>query len=66
VAEFTPKPSSFLPDRQSSRVEEKLASPAPVSPLTILGILFRQVPQSLPVFDLQTLSGIAPRAMAML
>jgi hypothetical protein len=59
MAEFEPKPGSFLPFLDSTKFEK--ASPSePVSPLTLLEILSRQSQHSLPIFDLQTLSGLTP------
>ena len=43
---------------------ERLAQPAPASPLTLLEILAQQAEQSLPLFELQTQSGMDPSRYA--
>jgi DNA-binding IclR family transcriptional regulator len=43
---------------------EKLAQGQPASPITLLEILTRQTQQSLPLFELQTQSGMDPSRYA--
>lgn len=56
MAEFKSRPGSFLPYLEYS--QRPAIRSAPRSPLTLLEILARQAQQSLPVFDLQTLSAM--------
>jgi DNA-binding IclR family transcriptional regulator len=56
MSDFKPRPGTFLPYMEY-RNREKLA---PASPLTLLEILTRQTQQSLPLFELQTQSGMDP------
>ena len=58
MADFKPKPGTFLPYLEFSQREQSSPSSPPVSPVTLLEILGRQVQQALPMADLQTLSGI--------
>jgi len=60
MADFKPKPGSFLPFLESSERGAPAPQSTPGSPLTLLEILSRQAQQSLPIFDLQTLSGLDP------
>ena len=59
MSDFKPKPGTFLPYMEY-RNREKAAEAAPASPITLLEILNRQPSRSLPLFDLQTLSGMEP------
>ena len=63
MSDFKPRPGTFLPYMES-RNREKLAQPTPTSPLTLLEILTRQTRQSLPLFELQTQSGMEPSRYA--
>jgi hypothetical protein len=59
MADFKPRPGTFLPFLEYSQREKSTRQPAPaVSPLSLLEILARQPQRSLPLFDLQTLSGM--------
>ena len=49
---------------EASQRDKASVQSAPVSPLTLLEILARQAQQSLPMFDLQTLSGLPPSRYA--
>lgn len=60
MADFKSKPGSFLPFLEDSQRKESYPSSAPSSPLTLLEILARQSQQSLPLFDLQTLTKMDP------
>jgi hypothetical protein len=60
MSDFKPKPGSFLPFLESSSQDKPSAPSAPPSPLTLLEILARRADRSLPLFDLQTLSGMEP------
>jgi DNA-binding IclR family transcriptional regulator len=59
MAYFKPRPGTFLPYLEYAN-REMLGQRAPASPLTLLEILAQQSRQSLPLFDLQTLSGMEP------
>jgi hypothetical protein len=59
MTDFKPRPGTFLPYMEFVN-KTRLAKRAPASPLTLLEILARQAQQSLPLFDLQTLSGLEP------
>ena len=63
MSDFKPRPGTFLPYMEY-RNREKLAQRAPASPLTLLEILTRQTQQSLPLFELQTQSGMDPSRYA--
>jgi hypothetical protein len=63
MSDFKPRPGTFLPFMEASE-RDKASAQSPVSPLTLLEILARQSQQSLPMFDLQTLSGLAPSRYA--
>ncbi|MBZ5729057.1 MAG: hypothetical protein LAP87_29290 [Acidobacteriia bacterium] len=56
MADFKPKPGTFRPYMEYVNREK----PARPSPLTLLEILARQPRQSLPLFELQALSGMEP------
>jgi len=60
MADFKPRPGTFLPYLEASQRKSSTQSDAPVSPLSLLTILGRQSQQSLPIFDLQTLGGMQP------
>jgi predicted transcriptional regulator len=65
MADFKPRPGTFLPYLEASeRRNSPVPSDAPASPLSLLAILARQSKQSLPLFDLQTLSGMQPSRYA--
>jgi DNA-binding IclR family transcriptional regulator len=59
MADFKPRPGTFLPYLEYTN-RDKLAQRQPASPLTVLEILTRQPRQSLPLFELQTQSGLEP------
>ena len=63
MSDFKPRPGTFLPYMEY-RNREKLAQGQPASPLTLLEILTRQTQQSLPLFELQTQSGMDPSRYA--
>lgn len=63
MSDFKPRPGTFRPYMEYAN-REKLAQPPPASPLTLLEILTRQTPQSLPLFELQTQSGMDPSRYA--
>jgi len=58
MADFKPRPGTFLPFLEADEWKRASTQSAPGSPLTLLEILARQAQQSLPMFDLQTLSGL--------
>jgi len=60
MSDFKSKAGSFLPYLESSQPDHPPPPSAPRSPLTLLEILARQAQQSLPMFDLQTLSALEP------
>jgi hypothetical protein len=61
MSDFKPKLGSFAPYMEYMQRDRKAElSPRPVSPLTLLEILTRQVQQTLPMPDLQTLGGMEP------
>jgi hypothetical protein len=60
-----PKPGSFAPyldaiQKGLNKRADVNAAPVAPSPMTLLGILSRQVQQTLPIGDLQQLSGMDP------
>ena len=59
MSDFKPRPGTFLPYMEAVN-REKRTQPKPVSPLTLLELLARHVQQSLPLFELQTQSGMEP------
>jgi DNA-binding IclR family transcriptional regulator len=59
MSDFKPRPGTFLPLLEYVN-REKRARPTPASPLTLLEILARRSQQSLPLFELQTQSGMEP------
>jgi hypothetical protein len=63
MADFKTRPGTFLPFLEASQ-QNKILNPYRDSPLTLLDILARQAQQSLPMFDLQTLSGLDPSRYA--
>jgi DNA-binding IclR family transcriptional regulator len=63
MSDFKPRPGTFLPYMEY-RNREKLAQRQPASPLTLLEILTRQTQQALPLFELQTQSGMDPSRYA--
>src|ERR1017187_1220435 len=62
MSDFKPRPGTFLPYMEARN--QRLAQRAPASPLTLLEILTRQTRQSLPLFELQTQSGMDPSRYA--
>ena len=60
MMDFKPRPGTFLPYMEYTQRDRTPAQSAPASPLSLLEILARQSQQSLPIFDLQTLSGMKP------
>src|SRR5882724_5157118 len=60
MADSKPKPGSFLPFLEYEQRVKQSSPPAPASPITILEILARQVQLTLPIGDLQSLSGMDP------
>jgi len=65
MADFKPRPGTFQPYLEESERRKSSSQPdAPASPLSLLGILARQAQQSLPLFDLQTLSQMPPARYA--
>jgi hypothetical protein len=56
MSDFKPRPGTFRPFLEYTNRDK----PARPSPLTLLEILSRQPQQSLPLFDLQTQSGMDP------
>jgi len=64
MSDFKPRPGTFLPFMEASQRDKVSAPSGPVSPLTLLEILARQAQQSLTMFDLQTLGGLAPSRYA--
>jgi DNA-binding IclR family transcriptional regulator len=63
MSDFKPRPGTFLPYMEYKN-RERLAQPAPASPLTLLEILTQQAERSLPLFELQTQSGMDPSRYA--
>jgi predicted transcriptional regulator len=63
MADFKPRPGTFLPYMESVN-RRRLGQSAPASPLTLLEILSRNAQPSLPMFDLQTRSGMEPSRYA--
>ena len=63
MADFKPKPGSFLPFLESAERGKPAPSAPAGSPLTLLDTLLRKGP-SLPMFDLQSLSGMDPSRYA--
>ena len=59
---MNPKPGSFTPyleyANNNDPSKQVASSSVSVAPLTILGILARQVQRTLPIWDLQSLSGM--------
>ena len=64
MADFKPRPGTFLPFLESSQREAASKQSAPGSPLTLLEILSRQSQRSLPMFDLQKLGDLDPTRYA--
>jgi DNA-binding IclR family transcriptional regulator len=58
MSDFKPRPGTFRP------LLEYMNREKPASPLTLLEILARRSQQSLPLFDLQTQSGMDPSRYA--
>ena len=63
MSDFKPRPGTFLPYMEYKN-RERLAQPQPASPLTLLEILTQQAERSLPLFELQTQSGMDPSRYA--
>ena len=63
MSDFKPRPGTFRPYMEYAN-REKLAQGQPASPITLLEILTRQTQQSLPLFELQTQSGMDPSRYA--
>src|ERR1035437_6586113 len=63
MSDFKPRPGTFRPYMEYAN-RERLAQRQPASPMTLLEILTRQTPQSLPLFELQTQSGMDPSRYA--
>ncbi len=66
MADFKPKPGSFLPYLEYSKQNRNVQPSAGQrgSPLALLEILARQQQRSLPIFDLQSLSALEPSRFA--
>ena len=64
MMDFKPRPGTFLPLLEYSQRRTATTQTAPRSPLALLEILARQSQQALPMFDLQTLSGLEPSPYA--
>jgi len=64
MSDFKPRPGTFLPLLEYSQRDKASTQSAPGSPLTLLEILARQAQQSLPMFDLETLSAMQPSPYA--
>jgi DNA-binding IclR family transcriptional regulator len=64
MSDFKPRPGTFLPYMEAARREKLFEPRAKASPLTLLEILARRDEQSLPMFDLQTQSGMEPSRYA--
>ena len=64
LSDFKPRPGTFLPLLEYAQRDKASTQSAPGSPLTLLAILARQAQQSLPMFDLETLSSMQPSAYA--
>jgi DNA-binding IclR family transcriptional regulator len=62
MSDFKPRPGTFRPYMEYRN--QRLAQRAPASPLTLLEILTRQAQRSLPLFELQTQSGMDPSRYA--
>jgi DNA-binding MarR family transcriptional regulator len=60
MPDFKPKPGSFLPFLEYEQRNKQSPQTTAVSPLTLLEILARQAQLTLPLGDLQTLSGMDP------
>ena len=60
MVDFKPKPGSFLPYLEYAQRDKQQPQPSGASPLTLLDVLSRQVQQTLPLPDLQTLSRMEP------
>jgi len=58
MSDFKPRPGTFLPYMEYKRKLDERQPKA--SPITLLEILARQARQALPMFDLQTQSGMEP------
>lgn len=63
MSDFKPRPGTFLPYLEAAN-RETPAQRASVSPLTLLEILVTQAQQSLPMFELQSQSGLEPSRYA--
>jgi|ERR1035437_3226223 DNA-binding MarR family transcriptional regulator len=61
MADFKPRPGTFRPYLEYANREKGHEQ---LTPLTLLGILDAQPQQSLPLFDLQTRSGMEPARFA--
>jgi len=59
MSDFKPRPGTFLPFLESSQRDAPKPT-MPLSPLTLLAVLAQQPQQSLPLFVLQSLSGMDP------
>jgi hypothetical protein len=60
MSDFRPKPGSFIAYLEYAQRDKPSRPPAVASPLGLLEILERQEKQSLPIGDLQMLSGMDP------
>jgi hypothetical protein len=63
MSDFKPRPGTFRPYMEYVN-RETLAQRPPASPLTLLEILTQQAERSLPLFELQTQSGMDPSRYA--
>jgi hypothetical protein len=60
MGDFKSRPGTFLPFLEASQADKSSAQPAPATPLTLLEILSKHPQQSLPIFELQTVSAMQP------
>jgi hypothetical protein len=60
MPDIKPKPGSFAPYLEYAQRKKQAPRPSVASPITLLAILARQSQQSLPLADLETLSGLDP------
>lgn len=59
--DFKSRPGTFLPFLEASQLDKSsVQQPVSASPLTLLEILSKHPQQSLPIFELQTLSAMQP------